>query len=220
MVKKKSKSAMIIIPHVDDDIFSCWSVMSSQDYTDLKIVRCTTNDRQESRAKIYEILKTPEYKGWVNPNMEIVNLMDPLPNDGELNKCSRRVITTALDKLFTQSTIDELYIPAYSHHQDHEMLFKCCLSAIRMRSSLKVKSMFKYIYMYHNLGDESCIYKPMTLLQVNHQVHVLRKMNQFDPILDENSVNSVEALKADAIKHGLMINHQAAERFIPIRVII
>lgn len=221
MVKKqKSRSAVIVIPHVDDDFFSCWSVMSDPTYTDLKIVRCTTNERQENRAKIYEILKTPEYKGWVNPNLQVVNLFDPLPKDGELNQVSRKDVTTALDAIFSKDWIDELYFPAYSHHQDHEMVFKCCMSALRMRRSLQVRSMFKYTYMYHNLGDESCIYKPMTMLQVNHQVHILRKMNQLDTILDEKSVNSVDALKNDAIKHGKMINCQAAERFIPIRVVI
>jgi hypothetical protein len=74
--------------------------------------------------------------------------------------------------------------------------------------------------MYHNLGDDSCVFKPMSLLQVNHQVHILRKMHLLDPILDEKSVNSTDLIKADAIKYGKMVNQQAAERFIPIRIII
>lgn len=214
--------AVIIIPHVDDDFYSCWSIMSDTTYDRVEVVRCSTNKNQETRAKIYTDLMTdPKYDGWVNKNLVVTKLMDKLPQDGNMSLTPMRDMITALDKIFTTGDkIEHLFIPAISHHQDHEYLSKCCMAALRYRSSLIVESVFKYTYMYHNPGEDSCVYKPMTKLQSNHRSYILNKMNEYDNILSGDSVNSTKFLRSNDISNGLQINRQAAEKFIPVRVII
>jgi hypothetical protein len=128
-------------------------------------------------------------------------------------------MVTMLDKLFTKEWITDLFIPAKSHHQDHEYLNKCCLAALRIRSTLKVKNIFEYIYVYHTDADRGSVYHPMTKQDLNNLLITLETIDlEYSNIFDLNSVNSPKIIKSDLIRNGKMINRYAADRFIPLRV--
>lgn len=216
------KTAVILIPHVDDDLFSCWSIMSDKSYDKVIIYRFTNDKRQTERAKIYDMLKLDPYSEWVNPNLEVRNATgdNPLYPDGELNKVDKKELTSLIDKIVTSERIDELYFPAVSHHQDHEALNHAAKASLRTRRSLKVVSSYEYIYMYHELWHAAVAYKPMTKEQVEHRTELINLMNTYDTIIDNDSLVSTIVIENDSTRNGRLINHYAAERFIPYVTVI
>jgi LmbE family N-acetylglucosaminyl deacetylase len=217
----KKKVAMIIIPHVDDELFSCWSILTDKSYDKIIIVRCTTGDAQEARLKIYDELRnSPDKKDWLNSNIVFVNLFKVLATDGRFSsEYAESVVVTALDRVLQSEPITDLFYPASSHHQDHHYLNRCVRAAIRVRSSLKIKSIYEYVYAYHQLDESGSVYHPMTAEQLNQLMWVLERIHlEYCPILDDDSITSLKVVRADAERYGRIINVEAADRFIPIRV--
>lgn len=215
------KQACIIIPHIDDDIYSCWSVLSDMSYDKIVIVRCSSGPDQESRLTFHDRLVNAPSEFVLNPNIECVDLFGEFeknPLDGCIGKIDKRVLVTALDR-FTSRKFDEFYYPGRSHHQDHDVLNQCCLAALRPRKSNKVLKAMEYTYMYNHRDKDARIYRMMTIDQLNRKMEFLDLINLKCNIYgDPNdcivSVNSREYVEQLNRTFGIEKNGYAAELFI------
>lgn len=210
------KRACIIIPHIDDDIYSCWSILSDKSYDEIVIVKVTQGAHQLKRETIHNLLMTdPDHYG-LNHNIRIEWLFGSRENSPEDGKTQLRPdldYVTRLDK-YTSQNFAEFYYPSMSHHQDHALINRTCLAALRARSNRGVNKVFEYTYMYNYDTERAVCYKSMMPEDLIHKLMLLKDMNEYDPILDEYSVNSVDYVKQANLNFGLECNRFAAEKFI------
>lgn len=213
----KKKTACIIIPHIDDDIYSCWSILCDKSYDEIIVVKCTTGEHQRNRVIIHDRLQEEPEMYNLNPHIKIKWLFgseDDTPQDGLLNKVHDVKLVSELDK-YVQSGIEEFYYPSDSHHQDHHKINKACKAALRPRESFKIKKAYEYTYMYNHSREDAVSYKAMTYQDLANKIKFLEDLDSYDGILSKSSVNSSRYVENSNMNFGWECGAEAAEKFIP-----
>lgn len=217
MNSNNKKSALIVVPHIDDEVFSCWSVLISEEYDKVVVLPLTYNNNQKNRKKAYDNHSICFFKeGKVEICMDLANTPD-----GELgnSSVSRKLLVSQLDNYIYENNFTDIFIPNKSHHQDHKAANEICLASMRPRKSLKVKGIYGYSYMYHDNLEVNSIFSVLTKEQIKARTSFLLLMDEYDKILDEGTLNSVEILNNISRLAGVFVNADYADRFIPIRVL-
>lgn len=210
------KRACIIIPHIDDDIYSCWSILSDKSYDEIVIVKVTQGAHQLNREAIHNLLMTDPDRYGLNHNIRIEWLFgnrEESPEDGNAQSIPDFEYVTRFDK-YTSQDFTEFYYPSMSHHQDHVLVNRACLAALRARSSMRLKNAYEYTYMYNYDTERAVCYKPLNGDELDYKLKCLKDMNDFDSILDEYSVNSLDYVERSNRNFGTECNQFAAEKFI------
>lgn len=217
------KTACIIIPHIDDDIYSCWSVLSDQSYDKIVIVRCTSGESQRKRKEIHDSLIT--HKGatpilGVNPNIEIRDIFGDFndsPADGTLEQVDKRIFISAIDKLVREG-FEHFFFPSESHHQDHAALYKHCIASLT-RDEGHVTQAYAYTYMYNHITENAIAYNVMSEGTLQNKIEFLNLLDKAAKIYT-NRKSSAEYVINMNRNSGIDCGADAAETFIPFKIII
>jgi LmbE family N-acetylglucosaminyl deacetylase len=201
---------VIVIPHLDDDLYSCVSWMQKAYESDsyVNIVLLSTGTSQVVReTKYQEIYDTLGIKARI--------FFLDLFGDGESDQCSIKSMVKILDKF--SSIAKYFLIPEPSHHQDHENSYKACLASIRYRDSLRQDlEVYAYNYTYNHEFIQPNVYVKLSDEFFDKKIQCLKLLNEVDNIL-VNRVNTVKVIESMAIVNGSKIGINYAESFRLIR---
>ena len=162
------KKITVIAPHADDEILGLggYLVHELQNGSEVSIIVVAMN---EGRVKEFE--KAVEV-------LEVKNAVILFPDkDSEMDTVPKKNIIKKFEVLIEDIKPDELFLPYPSQHQDHEVVYKCGIAAIRMKPGYVVPKVmlyeypligghFDYIYggkYYHKVDD--VIEKKITLFE-------------------------------------------------------
>src|ERR1051326_5203920 len=206
------KNFTIVAPHVDDDIYSCSSVLehvSRSEDVFFRVLFLSHGRRQEGRRKsIYHIYEN--IFGIARSKYEIVDL--GFFEDGMSSFSNLNHAVAKLDKYMESSTY--IFTTGDSHHQDHIITSTLVNAALRFRRSLQgLKGVFQYEYMYNHDQVPSEMFLPLSVTGIQKKLESLQQLNTVDTILNEGSVNSLEYVKSMATINGLRCNYEFAESF-------
>lgn len=187
------RTITIIAPHVDDEIYSTMSVISSaiSEGHKLNLVYCSYSPKQEERLKIVR-----EYfnKRYFRNVVFLYNFPGSFP-DGDSSKCNVKDLVAPLDGLIEES--DEVYYCAPSHHQDHKFVNDAVRASLRSRTSLsRLKLACEYGYPYNFQSVNSNLWRELTPNALEDKIEILKKLDEIDNILSENSVNSEKFIRS------------------------
>lgn len=200
---------LIIVPHVDDEIYSCMSVIDkclSSGEHELTIAHTSSGEKQAERLAILKKHLQVAYSN--DPEFIRLNLF----SDGKAKFADMNNNTTFLDKLIVSH--DFVFIPAVSAHQDHIITHLNCMASVRYRESMKnVQGIFEYEYMYNHDNVSSEYFLELREEALNLKIEILKDMNLIDSILSESSVNSERYVRALSTINGCRANYLYAESF-------
>ena len=121
MVKKK---ILVVSPHIDDEVLGVGGYMAKKFVeADVLLVNYTLE-------RLYEHNAMKKILG-VNNTFTLYD-----NKDGVNDQIPSIDIIKYLDNLLEFNDYDELFIPYRSHHQDHQKIHDCCISAIRLRQDV------------------------------------------------------------------------------------
>lgn len=205
----------VIIPHRDDEFYSCMSVFPLANFlgADLHLYYFTKGESQNKRWRAYRQIK--EYLTIEYPKLNIVaHTLDLFP-DGHPERIDMRDLVGAIDKITISS--NWLFMPSRSHHQDHEKINKACMASIRSRTTISgLLCVCEYEYMYNKEDNVGNLYLPLTDSEMALKIEFLKLIDKEDPILNHQSVNSIEYISQTHRMDGFRYNSvetKYAERF-------
>lgn len=207
------KDFLIIAPHVDDEIYSCMSIISHCLFNVKSLTIAYTCTGVSKQLERYKVVK--DYIDSYSPSfveLKFLNFWD----DGESTPIRSKEKVGVLDKLFESHQY--IFIPDRSHHQDHIYTNQHCISALRWRNSLNPKGVFIYEYMYNHDHVESNFIVELTRESFLDKINILNNLNQVDSILSDESVNSIHNVKSIAKVNGSRINKKYGESFKVLRL--
>lgn len=202
---------LIIAPHVDDDIYSCMSVIDkclrTPGVCELTIAYAASGIKQKERLEVLKSILKENYFGYMPTFVE----MELFP-DGQSKLVDLNYKISIVDKLM--ENCDYAFLPAVSQHQDHIITNIITNAASRSRQSLeRVKGIYHYEYMYNMQQVPSEMILELLPAALELKVKILKAMNEIDKILSDKSVNSERFIRAWAVTNGCLGLYEYGETF-------
>lgn len=201
---------VVVAPHMDDEIYSCMSVLQEAIYNQdpIWLVYASHGEHQEKRYEMYGKLSM-----MLGYDLTIIRL-DAF-EDGKSNETPIVNLVTNLDKIVAVSKA--LFIPEKSNHQDHEYVYRACMSAIRYRDKLPKKFVcYAYNYVYNHEEIIPNVYQELYKGTFDIKYAFLGVLDRVDGIL-KDYVNSGKVIEAIARVNGSKIPAEFGESFRLIR---
>jgi LmbE family N-acetylglucosaminyl deacetylase len=199
---------MIIIfsPHSDDAELGCGGAISKFSFSNNKclnvIFSCYNGDRKA------EAIKSAQYL-----NMEVCfgNFID-----GEFDKEPFKNFVLFMDNIFKSYKVDSLFIPYPSFHQDHEIVYKAAIAALRPYSSnSSIKKILQYELPYTYWGpkiDGSSVYIPLSGEDVKNKLESI-KCYSSQISIEKYHPRNLNVVKDWTKMRGMEISTEYAEKF-------
>jgi LmbE family N-acetylglucosaminyl deacetylase len=123
---------MVISPHIDDEVLGCGGIIDEKTF----IVECGVDEfhivsREERILELEKVQQALGFKYRVY--------------DNQVNRYEIAPIIEQVTQAINQYRPDEIYIPYPSYNQDHQVVYKACMVALRPHDvNYFVKKVFVY----------------------------------------------------------------------------
>jgi len=218
---------LIISPHYDDEVIGCGgllSKLSGNPDVEVKIQMVCSKYGSHPDYKLSKLRKSESDKALSILGYDPSVFLSPFTYpDGYLDTISIRDLITRLDKVIKEYNPTAVLFPYSSHHQDHQILNKASIAALRplvSTNSIRLKAMYEYPYlgtwsdtvlpasrMYVTLTEEELEKKKSALLAYESQLIRDRR-----DLLDSTSIVDLARVR------GREIGQYAAEAYYPMSI--
>lgn len=204
---------LIVIPHLDDELFSCFNVFMNAKESEHKEVNLLLLSYGESQDKrLSEYSKIAKLLG-----IKITIIISRSFKDSGSDMVAIKDIVGVMDKLYP--LFSEIFIPELSHHQDHIVVHNASLAALRYRDSLSPSLVvYAYNYIYNHDFVLPNVYMRMNEEGIDLKIKCLKILDKVDNILS-NRVNSEDVIRSLAVVAGSKIPSEYGESFRLVRMI-
>jgi LmbE family N-acetylglucosaminyl deacetylase len=144
---------LVVTPHPDDEVIGCGGMIIrrvAEGHTvDLVVVTIGTVYKRHQEIKVTSDVRHQELKeaakllGINNYSVIFKEL------DGKLDTLPILELITRLDTVLDEGGYDQVFFPYASHHQDHQVVYEACFSALREGARAcppSLIAMYEYTY--------------------------------------------------------------------------
>lgn len=220
VIETGKQRILIIAPHADDEILGCGGLIEKacRFKNQVKVVIGAIGDiRFEHNIKEIVTARTRE-----NELKNALSLLgcteyDILYRSHEsfLDTIPMNEIVTKLDTIMNGFQPTMVFIPYPSFHQDHQVLFRACMSALRPapNKSYQLIAMFEYplmVWQYPKINESGELYLDISK-SIDMKIHALNKHTS--QIREASHLISPESVKKWAEKRGMETGCNYAEKY-------
>jgi len=191
---------LVIAPHIDDEVLGCGGILDENFF----VLHCGVEER--SYVSVEERLKEiEEVKKFLGFNMK---LLKNVVNNYKVNG-----LISEFERIINELKPDKVYIPYPSYNQDHKVVYKASLVALRPHDKIFfVKKILIYeqphaFFWSHSNSDN---FNPNYFVSID----IERKLKSYNMLKSQvRSFRSPEHVKALAVLRGGQSNCKCAEAF-------
>lgn len=199
------KKVLLISPHADDEILSCWTYleMSRKEKIDLSISyqAIGTKKSEDEFLQYYNRISTINF---LADNFKFKWNHLYLGYDSIMDKLFKREIINKYDKILNES-YNEILIPYRSPHQDHQIAHDCVIASLRRNLKSDI-----IIYEHHNqLAFVENKFFPTRFIPFDNDEKV-KWMMEYKPYIKPEDFTAQKTLNR---LRGSQIGHEYAEAF-------
>ncbi len=209
------KNALVIAPHADDETFGCGGT----------IAKLT-----DQGTKVDLLLGTLGYdsESYIKRQVEMLNVMLILRmgswdvirkfEEGRMDMTHQVVWVSAIESHIEKGKYEVVFIPYPSHHQDHIVMHRACMAALRPGTfQPKMVLMYEYTYPTWEVPDQ---YNGRFFVDISDTFSKKKEalMAYESQLRKPPSPVSIRAISIMALTRGLSIGVDKAEMFYVIQM--
>ena len=226
MLDIENERILIIAPHADDEILGCGGLIerACRKNIELKVIIAAVGNMKHPHndAIITRDVRKKEVQEALNylgcSQFEV--MFDD--KDSELDTIPKKELVGKLDQILTDFSPTMVFIPLPSYHQDHQVLFDVCISALRPNPSKQYKLIAMYEYplivwqhrSFWNIGE--------AFLDISDTID--KKIAAFEKhksqLRSASHLISPQTVKKWAEMRGLEVGYKYAEKYYILKLLM
>jgi len=226
-----TKQWLIISPHADDAELGCGGIIARAKQEGIKVHVAVAVVKGEWHTRTREYVSSHQRLDELTASMNSVGVDFSVFNaihdneEFDLSSSSKHKLVSDIDALIYDISPDVIFIPLPSFHQEHKLVYDCCLAATRptKSNSNNIKLIAAYEYPPAGWGESSSFLSNNGKLYINITEQMqskIRLLDKYRTQLSEapNSLISIDGVKRLASFRGLESGYNFAELFYILRM--